>query len=117
MAGSYRGALLRPGGRARLPGSRSPRYPARVLGELGGGGPLSAALVRTPGEESALRFHLAVQRSRFGVLLLMGAVAAFARTFGLIHFSVAGAAMAAATSYSTYPLLAALHRRARTAEE
>ena len=78
---------------------------------------MSAGPSRTPNEESALRFHLAVQRSRFGVLLLMGVIAAFARALGLIDFSIAGAAAAAACSYSSYPILVALHRRARTVEE
>jgi signal transduction histidine kinase/CheY-like chemotaxis protein len=77
---------------------------------------LSAAPGRSPSDESALRFHLAVQRSRFGVLLLMGAVAAFARVLGLIHFSIPGAVAAAAASWLSYPVLVALHRRAATPE-
>src|SRR5262245_32367515 len=81
------------------------------------GGPVSAVAARTASEASALRFHLAVQRSRFAVLLLMGLVSAVARLLGLIHFSIPAAAAAASAAYLSVPVFMALHRGARSFEE
>ena len=67
-------------------------------------------------EDSALRFHLAVQRSRFVVLLVMGVVSAIAHATGLIHFSIPRAVPAAVLAYLSVPFFIRLHRRARSAE-
>ena len=77
---------------------------------------MSGSPFSTPIDASALRFHLAVQRSRLVVLLVMGAVAAFARWTGFIHFSIPAAILAGSVGYLSVPVFVALHRRARTAE-
>jgi signal transduction histidine kinase/CheY-like chemotaxis protein len=78
---------------------------------------VSVVAARATNDDGALRFHLAVQKSRFGVLLLMGAVSAGARWLGLIDFPVPQAIAAAATAYLSVPLVMALHRRAESPEQ
>jgi len=68
-------------------------------------------------DESAMRFHVAVQRSRFGVLLLMGAVSAVARFLGLIDFPLLPAAVTASVAYLSVPFFIALHRRAENSAQ
>jgi signal transduction histidine kinase/DNA-binding response OmpR family regulator len=63
-------------------------------------------------DDSGLRFHIAVQRSRFAVIALMGAVAAVGRLTGLVHFDIPWAIAAYATGLASTFVFSALHRRA-----
>ncbi len=62
--------------------------------------------------DGALRFHLVVQRSRLGVILLMGSVAMVARATGLVHFDWLGGAIAFAVGVGSAFLFMALYRAA-----
>jgi len=66
-------------------------------------------------DANTLRYNLAVQRSRLGVLLLMAAVVLVARTTGLVQFDLMGGAVVWSLSVASVPLLMILQRRARSA--
>ena len=66
-------------------------------------------------DTSAMRFHLAVQRSRLAVILLIAAVAAVARWTGLVQFDLVGGALLATLGLVSVPVFMALHRRAASA--
>ncbi len=66
-------------------------------------------------DANALRFNLAVQRSRLGLMLWMVAVVAVARTTGLVEFDLRGAILVGALGLGSVPLCMLLQRRARSA--
>ena len=68
---------------------------------------------RTPSQavpDAALRFHLAVQGSRFAVMTLMAAVAGVGQLTGLLHFDLAVGAVAYATGIASVAVFRALYR-------
>ncbi len=62
-------------------------------------------------DTGAMRFHLAVQRSRLAVVLLIGAVAGVARWTGLVEFDLVGGVLLATLGLVSVPVFMALHRR------
>ncbi|MEO8276197.1 MAG: response regulator [Thermoanaerobaculia bacterium] len=72
---------------------------------------MSGADETTPGEASALRFSLAVQRSRLGVMLWMAAVVGTSWFAGLLRFDLPGAIVAGSLGLSSIPLCMFLLRR------
>ena len=77
---------------------------------------MSGAEERTPVDANAVRYNLAVQRSRLGVMLVMAVVVVVAWTTGVLEFDVFGGAVACALGLSSVPLFMFLQRRARSAE-
>jgi signal transduction histidine kinase/CheY-like chemotaxis protein len=68
---------------------------------------------RTPSSpEGALRFHLAVQKSRLGVIALMLALAGVARAAGLVDFPVVPAVVGFSFGIASVFVFMALHRAA-----
>ena len=76
---------------------------------------MSGATERTLVDATALRFNLAVQRSRFGVMLLMAAVVTVAWTTGVIEFDLLSGALACGLGLASVPVFMELQRRARSA--
>jgi signal transduction histidine kinase/CheY-like chemotaxis protein len=64
-----------------------------------------------PSNDGTLRFHLAVQRNRFAVILLMAAVAAVGRATGFVQFDLTAGAAALVLALASPVVFAALYRR------
>ena len=77
---------------------------------------MSGAEQRTPVDANAVRYNLAVQRSRLGVMLVMAGVVLVAWITGVLEFDVAGGAIACALGLSSVPVFMLLQRRAQSAE-
>jgi len=67
---------------------------------------------KTPSPEGALRFHLAVQKSRLGVIAVMLLVAVVARAAGLVDFDDRVVAVGFSIGFASVFLFMALHRAA-----
>ncbi|MEO7795169.1 MAG: hypothetical protein ABIV06_10385, partial [Thermoanaerobaculia bacterium] len=77
---------------------------------------MSGSAVKTPVDANAVRYNLAVQRSRLGVMLVMAGVVIVARTTGMLDFDLLGGSSACALGLLSVPLFMYLQRRAQSAE-
>ena len=77
---------------------------------------MSVTAERTPVDANAVRYNLAVQRSRLGVMLVMAGVVVVAWFTGVLEFDVVGGSIACALGLSSVPLFMLLQRRAPNAE-
>jgi signal transduction histidine kinase/CheY-like chemotaxis protein len=73
---------------------------------------LSERIEAPRGFDSALRLNLMIQRSRLGIGVLMGAVAAVARLTGIARFDVLQGGIAFAVGIGSHFVFTALYRRA-----
>ena len=67
---------------------------------------------RTPSPAGALRFHLAVQKSRLAVMTLMLVVAVIARAIGMVDFDTRIVALGFSLGFASVFVFMALHRAA-----
>ncbi len=77
---------------------------------------MSGAEERTPVDANAVRYNLAVQRSRLGVMLVMAGVVLVARGTGVLDFDIVGGALACGLALASVPVFMLLQSRARSAE-
>ncbi len=77
---------------------------------------MSGAEESTPVDANAVRYNLAVQRSRLGVMLVMAGVVLVAFMTGVLQFDLVGGAAACALGLASVPVFMLLQQRAKSEE-
>ena len=77
---------------------------------------MSSGGKRTPVDANAVRYNLAVQRSRLGVMLVMAGVVVVAWLTNGLHFDLVGGVAACSLALASVPVFMLLQRRAQSAE-